>query len=170
MTRFGFVMSTYFAVLGIVASALFHPQPRLIWNASASVPIGLYRVHSAFPLHVDELVVVDPPKPLADFLDARRYLPRGVPMLKYVVAVPGQTVCRLDRTISIDGTHVGDALGDDRRGRPLPVWRGCRRVAIGEVFLMNRQSKDSFDGRYFGPLPSTVIVGQADPVWLPKEN
>jgi type IV secretory pathway protease TraF len=35
---------------------------------------------------------------------------------------------------------------------------------------MNRQSKDSFDGRYFGPLPSTVIVGQADPVWLPKEN
>ena len=40
MTRFGYVMTTYFVSLGIGASALFHPLPRLIWNASASVPIG----------------------------------------------------------------------------------------------------------------------------------
>ena len=28
-------------------AALFHPAPKLIWNASASVPIGLYAVHRA---------------------------------------------------------------------------------------------------------------------------
>ena len=55
MTRFGYVMTTYFASLGIGASALFHPAPKLIWNASASVPIGLYAVHPAGALHVDEL-------------------------------------------------------------------------------------------------------------------
>ena len=84
MTRFGYVMTTYFASLGIGASALFHPLPRLIWNASASVPIGLYAVHPAGALHVTELVVVQPPEALASFLDERRYLPKGVPMLKRV--------------------------------------------------------------------------------------
>ena len=87
MTRFGYVMTTNFALLGIGASALFHPLPRLIWNASASVPIGLYAVHPAGALHVTELVVVQPPEALASFLDERRYLPRGVPMLKRVEVV-----------------------------------------------------------------------------------
>lgn len=170
MTRFGWIMTTYFSALGIGVAALFHPHPRLIWNASASVPIGLYSVRPAAPLQIAELVVVAPPKPLADFLDQRRYLPRGVPMLKHILALPGQTVCRRDHTIIVDGTPVGDALANDRRGRPLPVRCGCRQVPIGEVFLMNRQSEDSFDGRYFGPLPAAVIVGRAHPVWLQKED
>jgi type IV secretory pathway protease TraF len=132
MTRFGYVMTTYFASLGICASALFHPLPRLIWNASASVPIGLYTVHPAGALHVTELVVVQPPEALASFLDERRYLPRAVPMLKRVLALPGQTVCRTDRAIAVDGIAMGDALNRDRSGRPLPVWQGlpahsCRR-------------------------------------------
>ena len=165
MTRFGYVMTTYFASLGIGASALFHPLPRLIWNASASVPIGLYAVHPAGALHVTELVVVQPPEALASFLDERRYLPRGVPMLKRVLALPGQTVCRTDRAIAVDGIAMGDALNRDRSGRPLPVWQGCRRIPAGEVFLMNWRSGDSLDGRYFGLLPVTTIVGRADPLW-----
>ena len=44
MTRFGCVMATYFATLGDRRfRASFIRAPRLIWNASASVPIGLYR-------------------------------------------------------------------------------------------------------------------------------
>ena len=50
-------------------------KPKLLWNASASVPIGLYAVRRAIPLYVGELVVVSPPKPLAQFFAARRYLP-----------------------------------------------------------------------------------------------
>ena len=126
---------------------------RLIWNASASVPIGLYAMHTVGALHVGELVVVMPPEPLASFLAERRYLPRGVPLLKHVVALPGQTVCRNGLTITVDGVAMGEALDRDSRGRPLPVWHGCRVVADGEVFLMNWQSADSLDGRYFGPCP-----------------
>ena len=58
------------------------------------------------------------------------------------------------------------ALDDDHIGRPLPVWQGCRLIAAGEVFLMNVDVAASLDGRYFGPLPDTTIVGRADPVWL----
>jgi type IV secretory pathway protease TraF len=41
---------------------------------------------------------------------------------------------------------------------------GCLVVADDEVFLINWQSEDSFDGRYFGPLSASTIVGWADPL------
>ena len=37
MTRFGYVMTTYFALLGFVWAAIFPVSPRFIWNASAIV-------------------------------------------------------------------------------------------------------------------------------------
>jgi conjugative transfer signal peptidase TraF len=169
MTRFGRIAATCIATLGLALSALFRPAPRLIWNVSASVPIGLYAVQPAGALHVNELLVVMPPEPLATFLDERRYLPKGVPLLKHVLALPGQTVCRSDCAITVDGVAMGEALDRDHLGRPLPVWQGCRVVAAGEVFLMNQRA-DSLDGRYFGPLPATTIVGQADPIWTHEEH
>ncbi len=170
MRRRGRIAATCVAALGLGLSALFPPAPRLIWNASASVPIGLYAVQPAGALHVNELLVVMPPEPLATFLDKRHYLPKGVPLLKHVLALPGQIVCRFDRTITVDAVVVGDALDRDHLSRPLPVWHGCRVVAGGDVFLMNRQSGDSLDGRYFGPLPTTTIVGRADPLWTGQEH
>jgi conjugative transfer signal peptidase TraF len=170
MTHFGYVVTTYFMTLAVGFSAFVHPAPSLIWNASASVPIGFYAVHPVSALHVGELLVVTPPEPLANFLADRGYLPKGVPLLKRALALPGQTVCRTGRTITVDGVAVGEALDRDGRGRPLPVWPGCRVVAAGEVFLMNPQSGDSLDGRYFGPLPATTIVGRADPLWTREED
>ena len=73
MTRFGWVMTTCFATLLVGISALCRPVPRLLWNASASVPIGLYFVSPAGTLHVGELVVVTPPEALAEFLSERGY-------------------------------------------------------------------------------------------------
>ena len=40
----------------------------------------------------------------AVFLDTRGYLARGVPLLKHIAALPGQVVCRTDRTITVNGT------------------------------------------------------------------
>jgi conjugative transfer signal peptidase TraF len=165
MTRFGWVMSTYFATIGVGLSAIFHPVPKLIWNASASVPVGLYAIRPTGALYVTELVAVRPPEPLATFLAGRRYLQTGVPLLKRILALPGQRVCRSDLTITVDGIAMGDALDRDSRGRKLPVWQGCRTVEGGEVFLMNWQSTDSLDGRYFGVLSASTIIGRADPLW-----
>ena len=136
----------------LVATIVAEPTPLYIWNASESVPIGLYRLQPADNLFVTELVAVQPPEPLATFLDLNGYLPVGVPMLKRVLALPGQTVCRSGLTISVDGIEMGEARERDGRGRPLPVWQGCRVVGEGELFLMNWQSTNSLDGRYFGPL------------------
>lgn len=170
MTRFGYVMTTYLVLLVSSCTAIFPISPKFIWNASESVPVGLYAIHPPGILNVTELVVVRPPETLAQFLADRRYLPKGVPMLKRVLALPGQTVCRNARTITVDGIAMGDALDRDSRGRPLPIWQGCQRIPDGQVFLMNWQSEDSLDGRYFGLLSRTTIIGRADPLWTREED
>jgi len=162
------VFITFVATI-LLLSTVGGATPLFIWNASNSVPIGLYRVQPATRLTVTELVAVQPPDLLAAFLDLNGYLLIGVPMLKRVLALPGQTVCRNGLTIAVDGVDVGDAHERDGRGRPLPAWHGCRVIADGDVFVMNWQSADSLDGRYFGPLPASAIIGRAVPVWTDEE-
>jgi conjugative transfer signal peptidase TraF len=156
---------TTVAATGFVLSTLEGATPHYIWNASNSVPIGLYSVRPTTHLAVTELVVIQPPELLAAFLDLNGYLPIGVPMLKRILALPGQMVCRNDLTVVVDGIDVGQAHERDGRGRPLPVWHGCQIIADGDVFVMNWQSADSLDSRYFGPLPASAVIGKAEPVW-----
>ncbi|MGY4158308.1 conjugative transfer signal peptidase TraF [Bradyrhizobium sp. USDA 4461] len=161
--------TTFGVAAALVATVALEPLPLYIWNASTSVPIGLYRLRPATRLQVTELVAVQPPEPLATFLDLNGYLPIGVPMLKRVLALPGQTVCRSGPTISVDEIAVGEARDRDGRGRPLPKWQGCRVVGTDELFLMNWQSNDSLDGRYFGFSPASAVIGRAFPVWTREE-
>jgi conjugative transfer signal peptidase TraF len=143
-----------------------NPMPRLLWNASASVPIGLYGVEPASKLAVADLVVAAAPQRLATVFAERGYLPLGLPLIKRILALQGQSVCRTALLITVDGKAVGTALAQDSRGRALPVWQGCRLIARDQVFLMNRDEAASLDGRYFGPIPVTAIVGRALPLWV----
>jgi conjugative transfer signal peptidase TraF len=165
MTRFGYVMTTYFAMLAVGVLAFFHPPPRLIWNATASTPTGLYALRPVGQLRALELVAVRPPEPIASFLADGGFLPKGVPLLKHVMALPEQTVCRVGDAVTVDQVEVGAARDRDHLGRLLPRWSGCHTLNSGEIFLMNPTVPDSLDGRYFGPLPVTSIVARAVPLW-----
>ena len=146
----------------LLAEPAWHDNaPALLWNASASAPIGLYRLAPASPVEVGDLVVATPPAALADFLAERGYLPRGVPLLKHVFALAGATVCRNGASVIVDGHVSGTALEQDTGGRALPIWQGCRLLSWGEIFLMNVAVADSLDSRYFGPLPVSVITARA---------
>lgn len=149
----------------VVAPAWSRPDIRFLWNASASVPVGLYRIVPGGTVHVTDLAVVRPPEGLAVFLDARGYLPRGLPLIKRVLALAGTEVCRSGADIIAYGSIYGQARARDTRGRPLPVWQGCRTLVGAEAFFMNWDSPDSFDSRYFGPLPLSTVVGRAIPLW-----
>jgi conjugative transfer signal peptidase TraF len=155
--------------IGLLAFASSRPLPVLVWNASESAPIGLYYVQPG-ALFVTTLVLAMPPEPLASSLARGGYLPRGVPLLKRILALPRQSVCRDELTISVDGVDVGTAREHDRRGRALPVWRGCQTIADGEVFLMNWDEPASLDSRYFGPIPASAIIGRAEPLWTFGED
>jgi conjugative transfer signal peptidase TraF len=165
------LLTTLVAATAVLSSIAARPVPRFLWNASESVPIGIYRLHPVRRLAVTDLVAVLPPEPVATFLADGQYLPRGVPLLKRVLALPGQIVCRDHlNTITVDKLELGAAREHDSRGRPLPVWQGCREIADGEVFLMNWQSADSLDGRYFGVLPASAIIARAEPLWTGEEE
>lgn len=161
--------------LGAVALALLGlptiitPAPRLLWNASASLPIGLYATLPARSLAIGDLVAVQPPQSLADQFDRRGYLPAGLPLLKTVRALPGAMVCRRQQQISIDGQTIAVARLADRNGRALPQWQGCHQLQDGELFLLN-DAPDSLDGRYFGPLLRTSVTARLVPLWTRKTH
>ena len=90
--------------------------------------------------------------------------------MKRVAGLPGQEVCRSGGAITVDGNEMGTALERDRLGRLLPVWRGCRHILSGEVFLMNWDARDSLDGRYFGPIQTSSIIGRATPLWTDEDG
>ena len=137
----------------------------VVWNASASVPTGLYAIRGKQSLHVGERVAIEPPPGLRRLLGERGYLPTGVPLIKRITAVSGQRVCRFGHGVTIDGDVAGVARARDRMGRPLPAWFGCRILRTGELFVMNPAVPDSFDGRYFGVLRLANVIGRATPVW-----
>lgn len=170
MKRFGILLTGYVAIGAVVLPAFMRPAPRLVWNASASVPIGLYAARPATSAKVGDLVAAHAPARIARLMAERGYLPLRVPMLKHVVAVAGQRICRSGVTILVDGRRVAEARLRDRAGRDLPAWRGCRTLGAGEVFLLNPASAESFDGRYFGPVPARGIVAVLDPLWLVRDG
>lgn len=159
------------ALAGMAATMLLgiplmlHPVPRLVWNASASAPIGFYLVRSAGSLHRGDLVLMPPPGAVARLASARGYLPDGVLLVKRAAALSGDLVCVNDKEVRLNGHHVAWTLPEDREGRPLPWWDDCRRLVDDEVFLLMPDVPDSFDSRYFGPVPSNRIVGRLVPLW-----
>lgn len=164
MSRRAYVATAIVVSLSLAVMDVVKVTPRLLWNASASVPVGLYALRPTGRLATGDLVAASPPKPLAWFLATRHYLPLDTPLMKRVMGLPGQRVCRIGHTVTVDAVPLGDALDRDGHGRPLPVWRGCRRIAAGEVFLMNPAVPDSLDGRYFGTLPAATVIGMATPL------
>jgi type IV secretory pathway protease TraF len=155
-------------VLLLVSAAGVHPL--VVWNATASAPVGFYRVLPAGhgPLWMGELVLARLDTSTAHLYADRGYLPLGVPLLKRIAATSGQLICEQDGELSIDGRHVANALPADGRGRPLIPWQGCRRLQDGEVFLLMADIPASLDGRYLGPTPIRFVLGRAVPLWTIK--
>jgi conjugative transfer signal peptidase TraF len=170
MTRFGYFMVTYLMMLFVVITWIFRPSPHLLWNASPSVPTGLYALASIDTLKRGDLIAARPPASLARYMAIRHYLPLGLPLIKHVGALPGQTVCRRAGAVSIDGQAIATARSSDHLQRPLPAWEGCHFIGPGEIFLLNPDVPDSFDGRYFGVLPIASIMGRTVPLWTSREQ
>jgi conjugative transfer signal peptidase TraF len=147
------------------ATIVAPPPPRLVWNASASAPLGLYAVSPGASLaRGDMMIAWAPPGPR--LLAARRhYLPVNVPLVKRVRGVPGDRICALGDTIRINGWVAAARLRRDTAGRPLPWWRGCITLRDGALLLLT-DPPASFDGRYFGPTAARDVIGKATPLWV----
>ena len=168
MSRIKRILLALCAGLGITAAALpaaYRPSIRIVYNPSASAPLGWYRVQATASPRVGDYVLATLSADFAALAAQRGYLPAGLPILKRIGAVSGQQVCWHEDVLAIDGTALGYVLRNDRQGRPLPAWRQCRRLVKGELFLFSATHAESFDSRYFGPIVVSDALGQAVPLW-----
>jgi conjugative transfer signal peptidase TraF len=160
--RRGCALALLVGALG--ATMAWSPRPRLLWNASASMPIGLYRIDAAHDVGTGSIVIARVPTRWRAWAAARRYIPVDVPLVKRVAAEPGDTVCAAGAHITVNGRPAAERRRYDRLGRPMPWWRGCVTLRAGALFLLTANPA-SFDGRYFGPITPADIIGQGHPLW-----
>jgi conjugative transfer signal peptidase TraF len=159
------MLATAFVAITLSPIAL-SPTPRLVWNATASAPIGLYWIGSADKLVQGDLVVARLAPGAGQLASDRAYLPLGVPVVKHIGGVPGDRICGSAAAVTINGRMIARRLRSDSRGRPLPAWLGCVTLRSDQVLLLNADVPGSFDGRYFGPIERRLIIGRAYPLWL----
>lgn len=164
MSPRGLIVAMGLAGLGLgLAPALIDPPPSLVWNATASAPMGLYRVASLSNPGPGDLVAVRPPGRLAQRLDRIGAAPNGVLLIKHVAAIAPSEICWRGDWLTIDGVKAAP-LDTSPRAKPLRRADGCTRLLPQQVLLLN-DPVTSLDGRYFGPLERDTIVGRAVPIW-----
>jgi len=151
------------ALIALSATGLF--PSILLYNPSESAPQGWYGIEALEHVSRGDQVVSKLPREAAEFAAQRGYLPRDTPVIKMIAALEGDTVCDTGRVLAINDVPTVRMLASDKAGRPLPSpWRTCRRLLPDEVLLLSDRTQDSFDGRYFGAVRKTDIIGRA--VWM----
>ncbi|MGH6617133.1 S26 family signal peptidase [Sphingomonas sp.] len=158
------VMGMALAIAALGVPVLCSPAPRLVWNASASVPVGLYRVIPGATARVGDMVVARVPEPWRGLAAERRYIPVNVPLVKRVAAAAGQEACARGRIVFVDRKLVVTRRPTDPHGRILPWWDGCIRLRGRQLFLLT-DAPESFDGRYFGISEDGDVIGRAVLLW-----
>ena len=153
------------SMLALGLETAFNLPKKVIYNASASAPIGLYWLDNK-PVKRGDLVLVTVPESVRELVRERGYLPSGVPLIKRVAGVTGDEICRRGRQILVAGRPVAMAQTVDGSGRAMPQWQGCVTLIKAQVFLL-QDHPQSFDGRYFGPVDRHLIVGRVSRLWQP---
>src|SRR3546814_14114063 len=97
-----FAGSVAFAVL---ATLVVPTATHLVWNASPSIPTGLYAIRGKARLHVGEPHAIEPPAELPRMMRDTRQLPDPMPPLYHSAAVYGQRLCPLSPVL-YKGVHA----------------------------------------------------------------
>ena len=146
----------------------------LRWNATPSMPVGIWRVAPLQgPAARHQAVAVCLPEAAARLGRERGYLDGGdcpgqaETLIKPVAAIAGDRVAVSDDGISVNGNLVADSkpLPRDDIGRPLKSTdKGVYLVGADEVWIISSRDPRSYDSRYGGPVKQTDIRGVATPV------
>ena len=149
----------------LTATIIVIPRPIFVWNVSASAITGLYFVSGKSGLERGDMAALWLPPRARRLAAERRYLPQNIAAIKRVVAVTGDSVCALGTRISVNGKWIADRHAVDGKGRPMPWWQNCKRLGKDELFLLNEEAANSFDGRYIGISKTLDVIGEASLIW-----
>jgi conjugative transfer signal peptidase TraF len=150
----------------IVRSAAEATGTRLVLNITQSEPLGLYLATKAdLPaVRSGMLVLFQVPPAYRSLVIRRGWLTDAVPLIKEISALEGDQFCVNDKEITVNGRPFGPKFQVDSTGEPMPEIRGCFCIQKGE-FLPLSHAERSFDGRYIGPQPLSMITAILIPIW-----
>lgn len=143
--------------------------PKIIYNPSASAPAGFYFVRQGIIPEGGDYVLLALPETVKMMAHKRQYVGQDIPLLKQVFAQFGDHICIKYDVVYVNYEAVAEVKSYDPSGRKMPVWKGCRKLEKGELFLLNLYSVYSFDSRYFGPVKQNEIIGVAIPIWVQSD-
>ena len=152
-------------ILAVGITIIAPPRPRLVWNVSASAPIGLYAVTPDAAIEPGDMVIARVPEHYRMLAATRHYIPANVPLVKHVAAAAGDEICAFGQDIFLNGYWIAKRHIADGWGRPMPWWNGCVRLRGRQLFLLMAGSPASFDGRYFGITEGDEVIGKAQLLW-----
>ena len=161
-------------ILSLVLALSLAGVAGLRYNRSESMPAGIYWLIGG-PPHKGDLVTCLPvtrasrvPNPAFDLAVKRGYVRPGEPLLKKVVALEGDRISIGPAGVCVNGVPLPNSRPLERDGASRPLLQVVLSdypLQPGEVLLMSDYSTQSFDGRYFGPIPKALIQSVVRPVW-----
>lgn len=149
----------------LIATIAWPPRPLLLWNATASSPVGLYVLASPDHVRTGDHVAAWAPGWARKLGAERRYIPLNVPLVKPVAATEGVRLCLIGDRVFLNGVPAARRRLEDPIGRPMPPIEGCETLRKGEYFLFDAGRPDAFDGRYFGITSRDELIGRARLIW-----
>jgi conjugative transfer signal peptidase TraF len=160
-------------VLSLILLALIGGLAGYRINLTGSMPVGIWKKSTVLQRGSSVAACMPLNFPAAQIAAERGYIPPGqcpggfAPLLKPIAALPGDTVILCDEAVSINGARIPKSRtqATDSQGRPLPPFpRGKYFVLSGEYWLLATDNPNSFDSRYFGPVPESSIVSSLVPI------
>ena len=150
------------------------PRPKILYNPSASAPIGYYAVSSKETLKMGDQVALYAPDWARLLADERDYLPYDYPLIKTIIGHDGDRFCGADGFVSGPNGAAITRLLRDRLDRELPSWQGCLVLSPDEYFVISAEIEAGidygFDSRYFGPVSEDLILGRVEYLGNPAQD
>ncbi|BCT69509.1 S26 family signal peptidase [Nitrosospira sp. NRS527] len=164
--------------LGAAALMIGASTAGLRINYTASAPRGLWIERSIDNPVLQRGMLVSicpPPQPVVHAIVERGLLPVGncpdtqvAPLLKSIAAIPGDRIKLQHGSPAIIN---GVPLPNTSALPSMPAWAdGEYLVQPGQIWIFSSYSKRSFDSRYFGPVDSNAVRGEATPLLTTGDN